>query len=308
MLFIILSIGDINIGGFFFGDYYYINSTSSSDTLLKDSSGFWIRRIYFNISKASNIYEALLRLEMNDPGLTKSGFLTPYVKDVYISFKLYQNHKLVFGIQSSNAFEFIEKRWAFRFIQKTATDLYQFAPAREYGIGLSGNLNKFEYNFTSGNGKGIQSEDDKFKKYGFSLKYIPIKQLAFEIYGDYYENGTTTIQGFISYNHELFDVGIVYSNQQKPSDTISFLSTYLTTRAIKNVSTILRYDRVFKKISVSEPYLNIDKNSAFSYILVGLSYKVFDNFYVAPVFDLIIYDDENINSERMFRCVFFYKF
>ncbi len=307
MLFIILSVGDINIGGFFFGDYYYINSTSFSDTSLTDSSGFWIRRIYFNISKVSNLYEAMLRLEMNDPGLTKSGSLIPYVKDAYISFKFYQNHRFIFGIQSSNAFEFIEKRWTFRFIQKTATDLYQFAPAREYGIGLSGNFNKFEYNFTCGNGRGVQSENDRFKKYALSLKYIPIKQLAFEIYGDYYENGTRTIQGFISYNHELFDVGIVYNNQQN-KDTLSFLSTYLTIRPIKNVSTILRYDRVFKKIKVSESYLYINPNSAFSYILAGLSYKVFDNFYVAPVFDLIVYDDSNISNERLFRFVFYYKF
>ncbi len=297
------------VGGLFFGDYYYL--ASSSVDSLENRTGFWLRRVYFNMTKKDENYEAMFRLEMNDPGLGKTGRLDPYIKDAYISIKYYQDQRIIVGIQALPAFNFIEDRWGFRFVQKTATDLYKFASSREYGIGFKGKLTKsFEYHFTAGNGNGFNSENDIYKKYALSLKFFPIENLALEVYGDYYENNTITIQPFISYNYRLFDIGVIYAFQQSEKDTLSFLSSYLTIKPTKNLSLILRYDKSFQENkSVSkESYLVLDPDSAFSYILVGLSYKIFDNFYVAPIFDLVVYDDSNISDERLFRFVFYYKF
>ncbi|MEO0144693.1 MAG: hypothetical protein ABIL49_06710 [candidate division WOR-3 bacterium] len=305
----------LNVGGYFFGDYY--NIISSSIDTFENFSGYWLRRVYFHVEKETDIYKAVLRFEMNDPGFRKSEKLIPYLKDAFISLKFLKGHNFIFGIQGSPAFDFIEKRWGFRHIQKTPQDLYTIASAREYGIGLEGKFTEYlKYHFTFGNGKGVSSENDKYKKYSLSLKFFPIKELAFEVYGDYDEANIKTIQGFLSYTHQMFDIGFTYTYQiKKDTDTIPLISSYITLKPIKQLDIVLRYDRALNPLTkdttkpyLPETYLILKQNTTFNYFIVALNYKLLKELSISPTLDIVLYDDKNIKRELMFRLVVFYKF
>jgi len=66
------------------------------------------------------------------------------------------NQSFVFGIQNNPAWKLSERVWGYRSVEKTATDLFGFRKAKDFGVSLKGKLfsGVLNYDFMVGNNNG----------------------------------------------------------------------------------------------------------------------------------------------------------
>ena len=185
--------------GYMFGDVFYNAARDTGITSLsnvanggkKDVNGVQLRRIYFAYSyDISSKFTSLFRLEADQTlnSNTAGGKIGVMVKDASLTWKnIFEGSDLIFGLQSTPAFDISESFWGHRFLEKTIMDLRGIVPSRDLAIALKGKLSisgDFKYWVMLGDGSGNAPEADKYKRYYVNLQYLPSKNFTVTAYAD----------------------------------------------------------------------------------------------------------------------------
>lgn len=196
------------ISGYMFGDAYY-NATGDpqhhysaagadsdqvnidgSKNIGKDLNGAQLRRVYFQLDNDFSIkFATRFRLELDGKELTSGGKLAVFVKNAYLQVKnLVPRGNFFFGEITTHAFENSEEFWQYRAVEKTIADFRGIASSSDLGIEMKGYADaghKIGYEAMIGNGQGQKPENNRYKRYYFSLPLSPIRDLRIEPYVDY---------------------------------------------------------------------------------------------------------------------------
>ncbi|MHB2150154.1 porin [Calditrichota bacterium LG25] len=310
-----------SISGLAFGDYYYMFSNHNSE--IEDMNGFWFRRIYLTYDQglAENL-SMRVRLEMGHPGdfSTKSAAV-PFVKDAFLKYRFKQTQFLL-GISSSPTFALIEKIWGYRSVEKTPADLYKLSGSRETGLAVKGAVGqnkRFFYHIMLGNGNGQKSETNKYKK-GMAAAGINLSEnILIEGYADYEQRSTDekrwTYQGFAGFKSQSVRAGLQYLHQTRQyanqSDVgITLISAFFRANINNHWTTLLRVDKIFDKIPEGPDidYLPISKQSPATVAIAGVDYLLGSNAHLIPNVEIVMYENDEINTDVMGRLTFYFTF
>lgn len=315
------------MSGLMFGDYYMI--ASNHDSSIVGSNGFWFRRIYLTYENdiADNI-SVRVRLEMGSAGnfSTTPALLVPFIKDAYLKWKINEHHELLLGISEPPTLRILEKYWGHRFLEKTPLDLQRWAPSRDFGLTIRGDLLSsgiLKYNIMLADGNGNKSETNKGKKLMGSLSYHPTEKLTFEIYGDWNDNtGATdwiTLQALATYKTENLTLGIQYAHQaRKIVDTddldLNLISGFAIPKITEKIDLVLRIDRMFEPNPNGDRinYIPFDNTSAATLYILGMDIKPVKSLTLTPNVEFVKYDENDLgitpSSDIIPRLTFYYKF
>ncbi len=214
--------------GLAFTDYYYIAGHHIPSSV--GQNGFQFRRIYltYTTSVAEQL-TARLRFEGASTDFTNRGAkITPFVKDAYLQWSRGE-HKLTFGLSGTPTWALVEAHWGYRSVKKSPQDLHQFGSSRDFGISMRGPLGKGGYFVMLGNGAGISSETNRYKKVYAALNYPLGTRVNVEGYVDY-EPGDEgrglfsvfTLQGHVQVYLGALQVGLLALRQTLDNSTIIY--------------------------------------------------------------------------------------
>ncbi len=313
--------------GLMFGDYYTV--PAHHDSTIKNSNGFWFRRIYLTYEHTiDETFSARIRLEMNSAGDfgTSSVALIPYIKDAYIKWNINETHKAYLGISQPPTLTVIEKVWGHRFLEKTPLDLQRWAPSRDFGFAVQGKLlqeNKLHYHVMIANGNGNKSETNSGKKLMLSASYDLTPEIVAEGYIDWNDNtGSTdffTYQGFVAYKKDSMAIGLQYAHQTRQvidanDEQLDLLSVFFHTKFSRKTGMVARIDRMFSPnaLAESQAYLPFDPTAKSTLYILGFDYFPVKQFHLTPNIEMIVYDENSDGikpgTDIIPRITFFYEF
>lgn len=317
------------ISGLMFGDYFTVPANHDSSRV--GANGFWFRRIYLTYEKdIQEKFSIRVRMEMGSAGDfgTRATTLVPFVKDAYFKWKINDNHQMTVGISEPPTLRVIEKAWGHRFLEKTPLDLNRWAPSRETGVSVRGNViksGKVKYNVMLANGNGNKSEINKGKKAMASLGFHPTDNLTFEIYGDYNDNqgesDWMTYQVYGGYTNGKISTGLMYAHQSrryedniKPDVDLGIVSAFFVNHFNEKLALVLRADRNLEPNPDGEriSYLPMSNEASNTLYIAGLDIKPTKNLTLTPNIEYINYDEAESgvtpDSDLFLRMTFFFKF
>lgn len=246
------------IAGTGYADYY--NYLQHHDSDQEGQNAFQYRRVYFTYE--NNLHADIkvrFRLESATEDYGDKAKINPFVKHAFLEWNnLVPRHKVVFGIQETNAFKNAESVWGYRSVEKTIMDFNKMSSSADMGIGLKGNIaGNVNHWLTITNGTGYSSAElDPFKKIGYALWLDLADGLTIEGYADYEKqdpddpntkgapSGTSdfsistgyhTLKAMIAYERPTFSVAAeVFSRTNKESGI---------TNLVTSGSDLLSYDK-----------------------------------------------------------------
>ena len=243
--------------GLMFGDVYWV--AANHDSALKNQNGIRFRRIFFTYNnKLSDVFSIRFRLEANSSGdfLTKSK-MYPFIKDAYVKWKL-GKHSIYLGLSPSPTWEFVEKLWGYRSVEKTLMALQKLGSSRDMGIAFKGSLdqnNKVQYHLIIGDGNGESSENDKGKKVMCLLTVELVKNLFLHGYVDWNDlpagKDCYSIKGFLCYKTSSFRAAAQFVHQTRQhgngidDQELKFGSVFAAAKIGNKIWGLARMDRAF---------------------------------------------------------------
>ncbi len=313
--------------GYMFGDYYWV--ATHHDSTIKNSNGFWFRRIYFTYDRPiSDAFSVRLRLEMASAGdfSKNSSSLVPFVKDAFLKWKINPNHQLLLGIADVPALGLVESVWGYRFLEKTPLDLQKWASSRDFGVTLQGNLDsqaRLKYHFMLGNGSGEKSEVNQGKKVMAALSYYPTARIIMEVYGDWNDEAGAsdyyTCQGFAAYKADRFTLGLQAAQQIRQAvnnrgTKFTLASAFLVVKTSEQISLVGRVDRQFEPnpLAAKQTYLPVDPTAKSTILIGAIDFAPHKDIRLTPNVEMIMYDENDAGykpeSDILARFTFFYQF
>jgi hypothetical protein len=300
-----MALGQGSLKGYMVGEYYSVLDHNNKD--LKGMNGFWFRRIYFTFdSILTDNISMRLRFEMNSESFG-SDKLGAFVKDAYLSAKL-GGQSLKAGIQSTPTFGFLfEDIWGYRALEKTPLDLFKFASSRDFGIGLSGDLDSkgiVSYSLLFGNGSSNKGEANKGKRLYGALAFKPAPGFTLSVYGDYEhkspDSKLTTYQGWATYSGDWGRIGLLYANQALDDGTttnMGLFSAFAVIKAGEKIDLIARFDKAmtddweikFKGSGLD--YVPMADYVRPNFVIVALSWQAAKDLRLIPNIKYSFYDD-----------------
>ncbi len=330
-----------------FGDYYYKTGgsnnpgigTSEYCNVKKDAQAFAFRRIYFGSAfEFSPKFEGKIMLESNDDQLLPNGKKSAgNLKYAYIKWKeIYKGASLILGAQSTLTWSrFTEKIWGYRSIEKTIFDARKLGSSNDVGISLAGKLlnEKIGYNLMIGNGQGQKPENNRFKKFYFSVNGKEFdKHLLWEVYLDYedqnpvswhWQTNKTTIKGFLGYQTAGLTAGIEGGKQAQENygvnidtliskiDTVNVVPTGYTFFVKGNI--IKDKLNAFVRFDLWNPDSKVSNDGWKEYFtVIGIDFTPTKNVHFMPNLWVNMYDNKNGKDTRLAdvvpRLTFWWKF
>jgi hypothetical protein len=317
----------IKISGLMFGDYYTV--AAHHDSTIRNSNGFWFRRIYLTFEHSLNeSFSARIRLEMASAGdfSTSAVPLIPFIKDAYMKWKINHNHQLYLGISQPPTLTVVEKVWNYRFLEKTPLDLQRWASSRDFGVAMRGTLfneHKLNYHVMIANGSGNGSEVNTGKKIMASASMEVFSNIIAEGYFDWNDNDGNsdffTYQAFLGYNTEKTAVGLQYAHQTRQqfdddAEKLDLFSGFMRTMFSEKFGAVVRVDRMFTPNSRAESqlYLPFYPDSKSTLFIFALDYFPVKQIHFTPNAEIIVYDKNKEGfqpkTDVIARITFFYKF
>ncbi len=293
----------LEVSGNVFGDAYAV--LDHHDPEIEDRTGFWIRRGYLTFdADVADEWSARLRFEVNSPGdFTTDARMDPFVKDAYLAWKR-GGRELDLGLSSSPTFEFVERFWGQRALEKTPLDLYRLGSSRDLGVAYKGSArdDRIFYHAMLGNGSGDGSETNDGKKIMASLGFRPTEALAAQVYADYEDRpGATdrrTLQAFVGWNGSRARYGLQYAVQERevetgPDDEIAVASAFGVWRLMEQGTLIVRYDRSFDGYPDANriAYLRIADDMRFDLAILGWEQRLQKKISLIPNLEYVRYRD-----------------
>ena len=301
---------DGKIGGVTYFDFISAN----------DSTAFNFQRQYFMYG--INVFDNISFKVVFDVGRTKIGTvldkedaeksedtrLLVFLKKAQVDYKTLYG-KVSMGLIGMNTYGIQEKNWGYRFIEKSAIDLYKFSTTTDLGMGFSRSLiENLNISLQVVNGEGYKkSQSDKYHKISFNATY-----------------GERNL-----YKHDGYNTGFVYSSEIKDSDPTNMISIFggfsgMGLRLGAEYDLLANSDEESNIISASVNYGAMEKLEAFirydmydedtgsdgdgkNYIIAGASFKCGKGLSIAP--NVRIYTFENkSDSKTSFVINFQFKF
>lgn len=291
----------LTVSGYVIADAYAV--PAHHDPAVEDQTGFWIRRGYLTFdSRISEAWSSRLRFEVNSPGdFTSNAKLSPFVKDAYLAWKS-NGQELYLGISPSPTWEFVEKFWGYRTLEKTPLDLYRMGSSRDFGVAYRGKAlgEKAFYHAMLGNGAGEGAETNEGKKGMFSFGFKPTDALVVELYGDYEDRpgdtDRTTYRALLGWKVAGNRYGLEYGWQQRdadtgPGETVSVASLFGVWGLTEKSTLIARWDRSFEGFSDAEkiPYIPIANSTKFDLAILGWDYRLHSQISLIPNLEYVLY-------------------
>lgn len=235
--------------GLAFGDFYFkqggdsiYNFGDAEYAKTKQAfNGVSLRRVYlgYDYNMAPN-FAAHIVLEGSDGVVTTGGDRTTLIKAINVEWKNFlPKHTLYIGQVGTSSFSLAEKIWNYRAVEKTFGDARKMLSSNDMGFKISSQFNldsvgnnKVGYDLMYGTGKGSKPEDNRLKKfYGgvnaslFKGKVLVAANVEYEenevtkkVGSSHYLKNTTTMEGFIAYQHEKFTIGVEVVTQTKTNE------------------------------------------------------------------------------------------
>ncbi|MFQ5708349.1 MAG: hypothetical protein ACE5HO_12910 [bacterium] len=294
--------------GYMFGDYYYV--VNNHDDPLEGRNGFWFRRIYFTYDQGlGEEFSVRFRLEMKNAGdFAKKSKLEPFVKDGYLKWSR-SHHAIYLGLSPTPTWNYIEKVWGYRAVEKTPADLYKFGSSRDFGVAVKGSFGgdkQVAYHFMFSNGSSTGSETNEGKKVALSLGYRLTKELSVEVYGDFEErpgaSDRYTAQGFLTYQTARWRAGaqLVHQTRQQVGDNaqLQLASAFAAAQVREELWAFVRFDRSFDPIPEGPKvsFVPFDGTAKLNFLLLGADYRPHKQVHLMPNVELAFYD--SVNGER----------
>lgn len=163
----------VKIGGQSFIDYYY--QIASPDADEEGLNGFTYRRFRLTAdAKLSDAFSARARLDAEAGTFGPKG-PQPYVKDLYLQWKIGGGHSLRMGVTPPPAFQVAEDVWVYRGLEKTLLDLNKVVSSRDFGLRANGPLgsDRVRYGVMVGNNSTVFPEDDEYKRVYGQIEFYP---------------------------------------------------------------------------------------------------------------------------------------
>lgn len=168
---------EVRISGQAFIDYYY--QIASPDDAEEGLNGFTYRRFRITTdAKISDAFSARARLDAEAGTFGPKG-PQPYVKDLFLQWKIGGGHSLRMGVTPPPAFQVAEEVWVYRGLEKTLLDLNRVVSSRDFGIRANGPLgtDKVRYGVMVGNNSTVFPEDDEYKRVYGQLEFYPTEHV-----------------------------------------------------------------------------------------------------------------------------------
>ncbi|NQV42722.1 MAG: porin [Candidatus Marinimicrobia bacterium] len=300
----ILVAKDTKIGGDTYFHYTYEDA---------DNSSFNLSRAYFTFSKEVND-QVSYKFQTDIGGGGPSDY-TVYLKNANLSYKS-DFGKLVFGLQGMNMFKIQEDTWGYRFIEKSAMDMYKYSSSADMGISWEKSLGAITPSVMISNGTGYKKdEDDAYKKLSVRVLYgkATLKQgfnagavvsMEAKDYddgtGNMEKGGTTVFGAFAAGVFGPIKVGGEYATLSKDMGsavTGNVLSVYGNFNINKMISGFGRFDLV-------DPDADTE-NNGYNYLIIGADYHPGKVFHMAP--NVKIKSPETGDSESIYQVSFRFK-
>ncbi len=287
------------VTGEVFGDYYYkiqgdtLNPSTEDgyQQVKQGANAFALRRVYLGYSYHFNRkFITKILFEGNDGQLLANGARSVNIKYFYLKVKdIFPGSHLMIGGQPTPTFAtFTEKIWGYRSIEKSAVEFRHFGCSNDFGLSLSGKLNKSKtlgYYVMIGNGSAQRPEINIFKKiYGAINGQFFNKKILFEMYADLEKQSgglqKMTFKGFAGYQSALFTIGfepyeeLYTQNRNITLQTFGFALFSHGTLIQDRLTFFARYD-LFKPDANRSVY-----NETFA--VFGLDYTPMKNIHFMP--------------------------
>lgn len=185
--------------------------------ITRDLNGIQIRRIYLQgDNDLSARVSTRWRFETDSKELTTPGLkITTFIKNAYVQVKnVVPGGSALFGMLTTPIFETSDEVWGYRPIEKTIGDFRGVASSSDLGIQMKGFADaghKIGYSAMIGTGTGQRPENNRYKRYYFSLPLRPIDGLTLEPYVDYEDFPSvaerTTYKALAGYEFRRIAVG-----------------------------------------------------------------------------------------------------
>lgn len=291
----------VKVSGLAFGDAYYV--IANHDPAVENQTGFWIRRGYLTAdAKVADEWSARLRFEVNSPGdFATNSKLNPYLKDAYLSWTR-AAQELYFGLSPSPSFDYVERVWGERQLEKTPLDLYRIASSRDLGVAWKGSAwgGRVFWHTMLGNGEGDGSEYNAGKKVMGALMTRVADPLTLKVYADYEDRpGATdrsTWQVFAGWQGERSRYGLMYASQEREVENardtaVAVASAFGVWSLTRNGALIARWDRSFDGYpdAAKIPYLRIVDDTPFDLAILGWEQRLEKKISLIPSLEYVTY-------------------
>ncbi len=294
-----------NLSALFFGDYYWFVSNHSNE--IEGNNGFWIRRIYLTYDRQiSDSFSGRIRLEMASEGdFVTNAPLVPQVKDAWIKWSS-SRHQIMAGIAPTPSFGLVEEVWGYRAVVKSPLDLQDMASSRGLGVSFKGEIGtaqRFGYHFMVANGNGSSTELNEGKKFMLALSYELSENYVAQMYGDYEtKEGSRyiyTMQGFVGYQSEAFNLGALYAHQFQNAVLavndiqLSIASVFTNFDIAKNVRGYFRVDHIFEPNPVGEEidYIPFSDETESTFLVGGIDLQLHPKVHLLPNVEAVFYGE-----------------
>lgn len=298
-----------DIKGYFIPEYYFVASHhtgGAEEGDLEGQHGFWFRRIYFTFNqKLSDKFSVRVRFEANSKAYGEAT-MDPFVKDLFVKYKLGDDSALMVGMFGPPTYENIENIWGYRYLEKTALDLHKLQSSRDIGISISGGK-KFFYTAMYANFSGNKGEDNEGKGFYGQLGY-QTKTFYAETNGYYAKDGSKDyflIQGFTAIMNGWGNIGLNYAYKSQMPDEgentdTSLISAFGTLKLSDKINLVLRYDHFMDpNLTSVGDYLPISGTVAPPRLgIVALDFKVHKNVQITPNIKFVFYGNPIAGEEK----------
>ena len=220
--------------------------------------------------------------------------LVVFLKKAQIDYKSSYG-KVSMGLIGTNTYGVQEKNWGYRFIEKSAVDLYKYSSTADIGIGLSRLLiENLNLSLQIINGEGYkQPQGDKYHKISFNATYGESKLNKTGGYnaGIVYSteatdsNPTNMISAFGGFSRMGLRLGAEYDMLTKGDTESSIISVSTNYNIMDNINVFARYDMYDKNTSVEKDGL--------SYLITGILLNCGNGLSVAPNMRIKSYDSKS---------------
>jgi len=300
------------IGGVTYFDYTYT----------EEQSAFNFNRQYFSYKSqaAENInYKIVFDVGRTNVGAaviekdlsykSEDTRLVVFLKKAQIDYKT-SFGKVSMGLIGTNTYGVQEKNWGYRFIEKSAIDLYKYSSTTDIGMGFSRSLiENLNISLQVVNGEGYtQPQLDKYHKISFNATYGERKINKNDGYnaGIVYStvasksNPTPMISAFGGFSGGGLRFGAEYDMLTKGDTESSVISVSANYSFMDNKDIFLRYDMYDGDTSV-------EKDGS-SYIISGILLSCGNGLSVAPNIRMTLYEDTVKETINEYKVNFQFKF
>ena len=151
-----------NFSGVSYFDFSYVDKKGGAFDMTRTYLG------YANKLSHNMDYNVTLDVARDSDGSN----LSVYLSNAELRMQLFVEASISLGLIKMNMFDTQEQTWGYRYIYKSAMELYDFSASDDFGLGFYYKLGDFNFSALLTNGEGYNSSGtDKFQKYSFQFLY-----------------------------------------------------------------------------------------------------------------------------------------